>query len=73
MQINVVSKEDGRAIAEKITACNYEPEETTQKCKGKETELQRLFFFPEDVMKNKITFQLYFNLLTYISNGEMRD
>lgn len=31
------------------------------------------FFFPGEVMKNKINFQLYFNLPTYISNGEMQD
>lgn len=45
MQINAVRKEYARAIAEKITACNYEPEETTQKSKGREKELHGLFFF----------------------------
>lgn len=46
MQIHVTHKEDARAIAEKITACNYDPEETTQKSKGKEKELHFFFFFP---------------------------
>lgn len=56
MQINVVCKENARAIAEKITACNYEPEEIIQKSKGKQKELHGLFFPPGDVMKNKINF-----------------
>lgn len=76
MQINLTRKEDARAIAEKITARNYDPEETTQKSKGKEKELHGywffvVFFFLGDAMKNQINFQLYFNLPTYISNGEM--
>lgn len=73
MQINVTHKEDARAIAKKIIACNYDPEETTQKSKGIEKELHVFvgFFFLGVVMKNQINFQLYFKLPTYISNGEM--
>lgn len=71
MQIHVTHKEDARAIAEKITACNYDPEETTQKSKGKEKELHFFFFSLGVVMKNQINLQLYFKLPTYISNGEM--
>lgn len=44
MQINVVRKEDARAIAEKITARNYEPEKSTQKSKGKERITWVIFF-----------------------------
>lgn len=44
MQINVVCKEDTKAIAEKITACNYELEKTTEKSKGREKEFHGLFF-----------------------------
>lgn len=44
MQINVGRKEDTKAIAEKITACNYELEETTEKSKGGEKELHGLLF-----------------------------
>lgn len=71
MQINVVRKENARARAEKITACNYEPEETTSK--GKHKELHRPLFPPGDVMKNKINFQLLFSLPAYMSNGETQD
>lgn len=53
MQINVLCKEDVRAIAEKNTACNYEPEETTQKSKR----IAWVIFFPGEVMKNKNNFQ----------------
>lgn len=73
-------KADARAIAEKTTVCNHKPEETTHKSQGKEKELHRSFvcllvvvfgfFFAGEVMKNKIIFQLYFNLPTYTSNGE---
>lgn len=62
MQINVVHKEDTRAIAEKITACNYELEETTEK--SKEGNNCMAYFFPGHAMKKKINFQLYFNLPT---------
>lgn len=70
MQINIVHKEDARAIAEKITARNYKPEKSTQKSKGKER-ITWVIFFPGHVMKNKVNFQLDFNLPTYVSNSKM--
>lgn len=69
MQINLVCKEDTRAIAEKITAYNYELEETTEK--SKERKNCMAYFFPGHAMKNKINFQLHFHLPTYIANGKM--
>lgn len=69
MQINVVRKEDTRAIVEKITACNYELEETTEKSKERKNCMG--YFFPGRATKSKINFQLYSNLPTYTANGKM--
>lgn len=73
MQINVVHNEDAGAIAEKIMACNYEPEknpnthrkamENRKNCTG--------YFFSQRWNEKYLNFQLHFNLPTYISHGEI--
>lgn len=54
MQINVVRNEDARTIAEKIMACNYEPEKnpTHTEKQWKIERIAQVIFFPRDGMKN---------------------